>query len=501
MPTLSAASHNAPMPLPVHLRPSNRPPHWLTALVLLGSAGLHSLTALAADPTPLPPNQLPPVVQTALARAGLPATALHWVVADTRPEGPVWVRQQADTPVNPASTMKLVTTFAALDMLGPAYTWRTQVYTDGPVQAGVLRGSLYIQGGGDPKLVTERLWLLARRIQALGIQRIEGDLVLDRSAFDLPPHDPSQFDGEPLRPYNASPDALLINYKAQVWTFVPDTAAGVARISVEPPLAGVETPSNIPLTNEACGDWRGGLKAQWADPLHPQFKGGYPAACGERTWPVAHPDPDRYAARAVAGMWSTVGGQLTGVVRDGAVPPQATWRFAVESPPLAEVVRDVNKYSNNVMAQHLLLALGQQNGGTPSRFDSSRSVLETWWRQRMGTDQPVPMVDNGAGLSRQARVTPMALVRLLQVAYASGLMPDLMASLPLSGQDGTLRRMRHATGLAHLKTGSLSDVMALAGYVHGADGRRRVLVAIINHPNARSARPVMDSLVQWAGSW
>ena len=460
-------------------------------------------TGQAAEPAPLAPDHLPPVVQAAWARTGLPQSALAWVVADTQPRGTVWVQHRADAPVNPASTLKLVTSFAALDLLGPAYTWRTAVYADGPVQGGVLQGSLYIKGGGDPKLVTERLWLLARRLQGLGMQRIQGDLVLDRSAFDLPPHDPGQFDGEPLRPYNASPDALLINYKSQVWTFVPDPSAGVARVSVEPPLAGVSTPTTVPLSGEGCGDWRGGLKAQWTDALRPQFKGHYPAACGERHWPVAHPEPERYAARAVAGMWAQVGGQLDGVVREGVVPSHATLRLSWESPPLAEVVRDVNKFSNNVMAQHLLLALGLPTtpSGGPSGFEKARQVVATWWPLRMGADTPLPVVDNGAGLSRQSRATATALARLLQVAYGSGLMPDLMASLPLSGLDGTLRRSRTATGTAHLKTGSLNDVVALAGYIHGADGRRRVFVAVVNHPDARQSKPALDAMVQWASQW
>lgn len=465
--------------------------------------GTGGLAAQASEPPPLPPDQLPPVVQAAWARTGLPSSALAWVVADTRPGGTVWVRHRADTPVNPASTLKLVTSFAALDLLGPAYTWRTTVHTDGPVLDGVLQGSVYIKGGGDPQLVTEKLWLLARRLQGLGIQRIQGDLVLDRSAFDLPPHDASQFDGEPLRPYNASPDALLINYKSQVWTFVPDPAAGVARVSVEPPLAGVVAPATVPLSTEGCGDWRGGLRAQWAAPLRPVFKGSYPTVCGERSWPVAHPEPERYAARAVAGMWAQVGGQLGGVVREGVVPPHANLRLSWESPPLAEVVRGVNKFSNNVMAQHLLLALGLPTspGGGATGFDKARQVVATWWPLRMGGDVPLPVLDNGAGLSRQARATATALARLLQVAYGSGLMPDLMASLPLSGLDGTLRRSRAATGMAHLKTGSLNDVVALAGYVHGTDGHRRVFVAVVNHPDARNARPALDTMVQWASQW
>jgi D-alanyl-D-alanine carboxypeptidase/D-alanyl-D-alanine-endopeptidase (penicillin-binding protein 4) len=204
------------------------------------------------------------------------------------------------------------------------------------------------------------------------------------------------------------------------------------------------------------------------------------------------------AERAVHAMWLANGGTLGGQVREGSVPAGATERLVFESPTLAEVVRDANKFSNNVMAQHLLLALNQADG--PATFARSRQRLQQWWLQRFGPDLPLPEVGNGSGLSRDGRASALALGRLLQQAYASHAMPDLVASLPASGLDGTLRRSRMGAGLAHLKTGSLRDVQALAGYVHRADGQRLVLVALVNHPNAHAARPALDALVQWAAS-
>ena len=142
--------------------------------------------------------------------------------------------------------MKLVTTYAALDLLGPAFVWSTPVYVDGPVRDGVLQGNLYLRGQGDPKLVVERLWLLLRRVQGAGIQQIQGDIVLDHSAFDVVPQDPAAFDGEALRPYNAAPDALLVNFKSLVMTFVPERGTGLAWVHVDPPLAGVALPVTVP---------------------------------------------------------------------------------------------------------------------------------------------------------------------------------------------------------------------------------------------------------------
>jgi D-alanyl-D-alanine carboxypeptidase/D-alanyl-D-alanine-endopeptidase (penicillin-binding protein 4) len=317
--------------------------------------------------------------------------------------------------------------------------------------------------------------------------------VLDRSAFDLPERNPASFDGEPLRPYNAAPDALLVNFKSLVFQFVPDRAANLARIHVEPPLAGVQFPTTVPLSNADCSDYRSSLRADWADPLRIRFAGSFPATCGEKIWPVAYAAPQQFAARAIAGMWQQVGGQLLGQVRDGFVPANLQPVFSVESPALSEVVRDINKFSNNVMAQQLFLTLSQQARGTGS-WDASREAMQAWWRDRIGGE--VPVFDNGSGLSREERISVLGLARLLQFAWASPTMSELMGSLPISGLDGTLKRSK-SQSIAHLKTGSLRDVAGIAGYVDTANGKRLILVAVLNHANAQAARGTLDLLVDW----
>ena len=459
---------------------------------------------------------LPPEVEAALTRAKVPREALAAILVDAAPlangkTAPL-LSHRANASVNPASVMKLVTTYAGLELLGPAYTWPTPVFVDGSIKDGVLTGNLIIQGKGDPKLVLERLWLLLRRVQSLGggqgIKTITGDILLDRSAFTITPQNPADFDGEPLRPYNAAPDALLVNFKSVVMTFVPNPGAGVAAVSFEPPLANVQMQGSVALaagktaaTLAECGDYRAALQADFSDPFRISFKGSYPAGCGEKVWPVAYADPASYAERAVAGLWAEMGGKLGGRVREGRAPANAKAVFEVASPPLAEVIRDINKYSNNVMAQQLFLSLSLNTGMPPgpASLEASRAVLQLWWRERFGA-QDTPVLDNGSGLSRQERVTPQGLARMLQTAYVSGAMPELMASLPITGVDGTLRRSksRVSQGWAHLKTGTLRDATALAGYVHTASGRRLVLVSVINHPNAAQARPALEALVDWA---
>ena len=438
-------------------------------------------------------GQLPQPVTTVLQNVKVPREALHVMVLDTHANPSPRLSHQAQTAVNPASLMKLATTVAAFDLLGPSFVWRTPVYVEGAVRDGVLHGNVYLRGSGDPRLNVERLWLLMRRIQGLGIQKIQGDIVLDRSALDVPPRDVASFDGEPLRPYNAAPDALLINFKSLLMQWLPDRQANVARLHVEPPLAGVTFPASVPLSNGDCNDYRTGLRADWSDPTRVRFAGSYPTSCGEKTWPIAYSAPQQFATRAVHGMWSHLGGQISGQVREGTVPAHLQPVFQHESVPLAEVIRDINKYSNNVMAQQLFLTLSQQARGVGS-FDASREVMQRWWRERVGGETPV--FDNGSGLSREERISAQGLARLLHMAWQSGTMSELMSSLPVTGLDGTLKRSK-AQAVAHLKTGSLRDVAGIAGYVDTKSGNRLILVAILNHPNANAARPALDALVDW----
>ena len=206
---------------------------------------------------------IPPEVESALGRAKVPRDAVVLLVFDAGRDASANPRlsHRANVAVNPASVMKLVTTFAALDLLGPAYTWSTPVYIEGAVRDTTLYGNVYIKGQGDPKLVLERLWLLLRRLQGLGMRTIAGDIVLDRSAWEVPEADPAAFDGEPLRPYNAAPDALLLNYKSVVMTFTPDRSANIAQVQFDPPLHGVQMQATVPLGNTDCSDYRGALQA------------------------------------------------------------------------------------------------------------------------------------------------------------------------------------------------------------------------------------------------
>ena len=441
--------------------------------------------------------ELPAPVRAALERAGVPQAAVAAVVQPV--DGMrTPVEHNATVPMNPASVMKVVTSYAALDVLGPAYTFKTDVLATGTLAAGVLDGDLVLRGGGDPKLAAPDLWRVVHQLRSRGIREIRGDLVLDRSRFAPAPHDPAQFDNDPRRAYNVGADALLANFQVVDFRFVPDGNA--ARVIASPDLPNVEVQSRIALTAEPCGSWRRGLKHEVE--LHGLlatvvFSGTYPTACGEREWSLAVLDGPRYTESLLRFLWSEAGGLLRGKVRAGTTPADARLVLRHESPPLADLVRDMNKHSNNVMARHVFLALSAERDGV-GREARSAELLQEWFSFRK-IAAPGLVVENGSGLSRDERITAATLAAVLRHAWHGALMPEVVSSFPIYGVDGTLKSRKAGTaiGEAHLKGGTLNDVQAVAGFVIDTKGRRWIVVMMVNHARAGAAQPALDALVEW----
>ena len=454
------------------------------------------LAALLLAPA-LAAAELPGPVREALARAGVPESAVGAVVEPVA-GGRRLVSHLADRPLNPASAIKLVTTFAGLDLLGPAYTFRTDVLVKGELAGGVLAGDLVLRGGGDPKFTYDRLWQLAHQLRARGLREIRGDVILDRSFFATAPHDPAKFDGESRRAYNVGPDALLVNFKAIDFRFVPD-GTGV-RVVGEPDFPNVEIASRVRLVKEPCNNWRRGLRHEIEENgllATVVISGTYPADCGEKAWPLSVFDPDRYAEAAFRWIWSEAGGRFAGKVRPGATPPDAVLFHRFESEPLAALVRDINKFSNNVMARQLFLTLSAEKSGPPGEAAASARIVRDWLAAK-GIEAPGLVIDNGSGLSRTDRISAGALAAVLRAAWAGPVMPELVSSLSLFAVDGTFKTKNGASaGQAHLKGGTLTGVQAVAGFVLDAKGGRWVVVMLVNHDNANRAQGALDALVDW----
>jgi D-alanyl-D-alanine carboxypeptidase/D-alanyl-D-alanine-endopeptidase (penicillin-binding protein 4) len=474
----------------------------VTAFASLAIAPPGASAQAAAPPAPAPAagaalqaRSAPPAYAAALREAGVATRAAAVVIRPLDPGG-LAVTENAVGAMSPASTMKLVTTWSALNLLGPAYTWRTEVFALGPLAGGVLEGDLAFRGGGDPTLVIENFWLLVQRLRATGLREIRGDVVLDKRLFEPQPYDADDFDGAGERAYNAGPDALLVNFKALSFDFVPDPPANVARIVATPQLAGLKLAPSVPGSAAPCGDWRASLRGDLSNPLAPVFRGSYPLACGTRSWHVNALDHTTYFGAVFRALWEGGGGTWSGRMREAGVPPGARLLASRESRPLAEVIRDINKFSNNVMARQVFLTIGAEASGQPANAARATQAIRGFLA---GRGQPMPelVLENGSGLSRSERISPANLAAMLADAWRSPLMPELMSSLPIVGVDGTTKGRRAAAGAAHIKTGMLADVRAIAGYVVANSGRRYAIVAIINDPSARGAQRAHDVLLDW----
>lgn len=442
---------------------------------------------------------LPRPIARAFLNEGIPLSSVSVVVQEIGEKKPLLSHQPAK-PMNPASTMKLVTTFAALELLGSDYRWKTEAYPDGVLANGVLDGNLVLKGYGDPKITIEQFQSLMASLRATGLTTIRGDLVLDRGYFAPPAHDPAAFDAEPLKPYNVGPDALLVNFKSVRFVFAPSDGAEAA-VRMEPPLDSIAVVGAPRLAAGDCGDWRANLAASFVNgPARARaaFGGLYPASCGERDWYVALLDQSHYIEAMFAHYWKEAGGTFGGSVRDGKAPADAKPLATLFSSPLYDAVRDINKLSNNVMARQLFLTLATAAYPPPATTAHAAEAVRQWLARRK-LRFPELVMENGSGLSRRERIAARSMAALLAAADESAARGDYVSSLAVAATDGTVRKRfldEAVADRALLKTGTLEGVRALAGYILGRGGKRYVVVCLVNHRNAARAQPALDLLVE-----
>ncbi|HSG65982.1 MAG TPA: D-alanyl-D-alanine carboxypeptidase/D-alanyl-D-alanine-endopeptidase, partial [Gammaproteobacteria bacterium] len=445
--------------------------------------------------------ELPPSLQRILNGHSIPPGDVSlWVQAVAARE-PV-ISHLADTPRNPASTIKLLTTWVALDQLGPTYTWPTEIYYLGDYVGSELRGDLGLKGYGDPYLVTEEFWKLLGALRRSGLEDVEGDLIVDDSYFAPFDEDPGAFDGQPHRTYNVTPSAVLVNFKAVRFQFLPDPQGGV-RITADPQPSNLDVDNRVRLVDGPCRGYQAGISFELADAAGRSavFGGQFPRACAPYSLSRSVLQHDTFAYGVYRTLWAELGGRHRGGMRRGVVPegfePALTWR----SRPLAEVIRSVNKFSNNVMTRQLLYTLGGETAGAPATPEAGVAAIEAYLEQR-DLDIGTLVVANGAGLARETRISTRLLAEVLLAAARSPLAPEYLASLSLGGLDGTTRGRfngHSVTGRLHVKTGRLDHVSALAGYVHAGAGIDYVVVIMLNSPDAHRGpgEELQEALVRW----
>ena len=460
-------------------------------------ASLFLPLAFGANAAPVN-TTLSPKVQQALKTNKLQNDALSLVLLPLTGPGVPTVFN-ADVSMNPASTMKLVTTYAALEMLGPTHQWKTEFYTDGTLNNGILQGNLYLKGGGDPKLNMEKLWLLMRDLRANGVQQVTGDLVLDRNFFEQPQLPAFNDDGnDENKPFLVKPDALMVNLKAL--RFVARNDSGKVLVSVEPPIASIRIDNQVKAINakQCSGDVRYNPVTQADGSVVVTVSGQLADGCNSQTY-LSLLDHATYTAGAVRAIWKELGGSIQGQDRQASVPKSAKLLARAYSPDLAEIIRDINKYSNNTMAQQLFLSLGAQFR-TDADGDDAKAAQRVvrQWLAKKGITAPHLVMENGSGLSRAERVSAREMAQMLQAAWKSPYAAEFISSMPIAGKDGTMRKRLKTTamnGQAHIKTGTLNTVRAISGFSRDSNGDTWAVVAILNDPRPWGASSILDQVL------
>ena len=459
---------------------------------MLAGIGTWPLPGFSAD-LPLPA----PLVKHLQAEKVSPDALSLYIerLADGKPIA----RHNPDSPRNPASVIKLVTTLAALDLLGPQHHWNTRYFADGELKEGVLHGNLVIRGEGDPLLTLEHFWLQLRQLRQRGLRRIAGDLIIDPSAFELPPHDRGAFDGRPERVYNLGPAAFVTNFSATQFVLEPD-GKGV-RLTAEPPLPGLKLVNRMSAGSGACRHgWRYARSQNNGYPAA-TFSGKYPTGCGRYEFRRSLFEHSAYAHQLFGLLWNQLGGEFKGGWRNGSVPDDARLIAEIASPPLAEIISGINKYSNNLMARQLLLTLALRQNGEPATLAEGVAAAHNWLNDK-DIHMPALVLDNGSGLSHRSRLSGSGLGHLLRYAWKSRYQPEFFASLSLAGVDGSMRaRLKHLTepDRLRIKTGYLSGVRSMAGYLHGRDGHWYSIVMLLEgrRVNYGSGNRLQDALLEW----
>ncbi len=463
--------------------------------------------------------ELPSTVVDALKIAGIPQDSVAVIVRAVDGANPVVALNGAKS-LNPASVMKLVTTNAALDLLTPAYRWKTEVYQDGVVSNGVLAGNLIIRAYGDPSFKSQEFWRLLMSLQQAGIKEIKGNLIIDKSYFAKNVGNGNAFDDETWRAYNAMPSAFLVNGRNTSFKFVADASdVNNNRVSIaqEFALPELQIINNMKLTQGACGEWRSRfgytVKTKEASLKSGEtkvgstvvtFNGSFSPDCGERYLELSVFDDDQYAFYTFKKLWLELGGKFSGQLQIQDTAVSAVKVIEQLSDPLGYVVRDINKWSNNLMARQLLLTIAAEKTSLPANEENGAVAMKNWLGSKSLNGSSLNfeelVIENGSGLSRAERISAEHLSQILVSAYNSPVMPEFMSSLPILSLDGTaMKRLKDSpvSARAHLKTGSLDGVSSIAGYVLDNKNKRHVLVMVVNHAKAGASKAAQDALIEW----
>uniref|UniRef100_UPI0040478CF5 D-alanyl-D-alanine carboxypeptidase/D-alanyl-D-alanine endopeptidase n=1 Tax=Polynucleobacter sp. TaxID=2029855 RepID=UPI0040478CF5 len=479
---------------------------------------------------------LPASVELAIKKSAIPKEAISISVdritshgSDATFNSHNVIHWQESLAMNPASTMKLVTSLAAMEMLGPQYRWKTDLFTNGHISKGTLRGDLLIRGSGDPKLIPEELNKLLTNLKVSGVKNIHGDLIFDRSAYDKSVKESSLSDDEPTRSYNVAPDALLFAFNSFSFEFYPNLENRLVVIKQTPRLANLSINNNLIVVDGSCTNWRDGIKMSFKTEKNSgwvvSFNGHYPSSCSTANWNVVTSDSDQFLSQGLIAAWEDIGGTWgkKPVIKSGQLTESFRPIVTHFGIPLYESVKDINKLSNNVMARQVLLTLAIEKNSGPGNTNNGNMVVKSWLKKYQ-LDMPELVIENGSGLSRIERISSKNLNQVLLLGLNSSTRDYFTESLPIAGVDGTMKhrlmdKLRQYNPRksdaqvfennlsrfpkpikkygAYIKTGSLADVRSISGYVVSKTGQVYTISSFINHQNAHAGRGIHDALMTW----
>jgi D-alanyl-D-alanine carboxypeptidase/D-alanyl-D-alanine-endopeptidase (penicillin-binding protein 4) len=409
--------------------------------------------------------------------------------------------QNAGEMMQPASTMKLFSTGVALDRFGPEHTFSTDALRDGAVDGdGTVNGNLYLRADGDPSMSARffhdanlPMTTLARSVAAAGIKRVSGDLVYDATAFDdqkIPDGWKTSYLGAA---YAAKVSALSLNENL-VWVVV-SPAGKVAQVTLEPVTTTIPLRSNV----RVVGGRGGRIVARPTADGGINVTGSIGSLSGPLKYSLVVDDPARFTAGAFRAALQNVGVSLTGTVRPGRTPASAAKVASIASPPLSQIVSEMNRESINIVAELLFrdAARAAAPGGTSSAPVALQN-LRDFLSKKVGADPNSIRVSDGSGLSTLDYLTPRTMIQLLSYAHHGPWSSAFHGSLPVAGQSELLRRRMRgspADGNLHAKTGTTNTVVGLGGYVTAKDGEIVAFSFIYNGGDRSGARATMDAMV------
>jgi serine-type D-Ala-D-Ala carboxypeptidase/endopeptidase (penicillin-binding protein 4) len=454
-------------------------------------------------------DTLPTAVIAALDKAGIAQDSISVLVSPVQNDTPT-LTMDAERSISPASTIKLLTTLIALEELGPNFRWKTQLLSDAELSKDVLKGDLILRGGGDPNLTWDKLALMLRQLRNQGVRTISGDIILDRSYFmpQRPDLSAIAFDENPNSYYTVVPDALLVNSNMSAFEIDTTNAkrASELRITSLLPMANLRFQNKLALNDAPCSNWDKSWNAPQVDvdtnrAITITLSGSYPRNCKSNLY-LNILDRNLYIEHLIAALWQEMGGVWKGNVRDGVSNASARVLVERNSDTLADTIKLVNKFSDNSMARIVFMTLGAEWADKmiyADHLQAAQARVLQWLVKRQINSAGI-YVENGSGLSRLEQLSAHQLAAVLSAGARSTWSPEYLASLPIAALDGSMRRRLKGNiseGQARIKTGTLKNVVAIAGYVRDQNNAQWIVVGIINSDQANKGRPVLDELISW----